>query len=603
MRRIVWNIYSRRAVRSIDCNSVLGEGILDEIRARRATVFILLILTIVVLLRAISTAQGATFGPRLADRTVDVPVAGPAADIVSLEIEEQNTLLEGGTRAHRTLIVRGLPATSSGVSVDWRLRRDESEIARGHHPLSNRSGGAARIILTLPLPDVRLPSGLYLDILVQETGRPIGRRTFPYTLYPASRARDLLALFEGSRIALLDPEGTAAPLLQGLGARPDLIERNEDLALYRGDLIVVGQGGFVRGREAIGPVLAARARGGMPVLVLDQPNLPGTLSEDLRLWPAFHHLPRTEVLVDTAHPIVRDVGLDRNYFTRLEGRSRPLLPPTRGNFRVLAELRVRSGPAWRQGVALLEFPIGDGTVIASQAAITALHDSDGRARILLVNALAYLLEDRPAPARAFLYAEDVDELPPCLTALDPRLARAPRDLSEVDVLIAPADWRAPRRRAEGMAPLALVARFLREGGTLVLINPQSLIQEHLRRLTGTAVQFRSGAVAQPKIAPESAALLRGVTEGDLLLLARAERSELRLLERPGDDGIRPVLLTPGLSMYKVGRGTLVALSLPDPDECRPSRVSSLLARLLTNLGVPLQHRPGVDPDAVTLLNE
>ncbi|MCZ6697114.1 MAG: hypothetical protein O7A63_11310, partial [Acidobacteria bacterium] len=504
---------------------------------------------------------------------------------------------------HRTLIVRGLPATSSGVSIEWRLRGNGREIARGHHPLTKRSGGAARIILTLPLPDIRLPAGLDLDILVLETGQLIGRKSFPYTLYPASRARDLLALFDGARIALFDPEGTVAPLLHRLGARPDRFDRYEDLALYRGDLIVVGPGGFVRGREAIGPVLAARARGGMPVLVLAQPNLPGTLSEELRLWPTFHHLPRTEVLVDTSHPIVRDVGLDLNYFTGLFGRSRPLLPPTRGNFRVLAELRVRSGQAWRQGVALLEFSIGDGTVVASQAAITALHNRDGRARLLLINTLAYLLEERPSAARAYLYADGVDELPPCLTVLDPRLARAPRDLTGVDVLVAPADWRAPRRRAEGMAPLSLVARFLHEGGTLLLVNPQSLIQEHLRRLTGTAVQFRSGAFARREIGSESGPLLRGVAERDLALLARTGRSELRLFARPGEGGIRPILLTPGLSVYRVGQGTLVALSLPDPDECRPSRISSLLARLLTNLGVPLQHRPGVDPDAVALLNE
>jgi hypothetical protein len=58
-----------------------------------------------------------------------------------------------------------------------------------------------------------------------------------------------------------------------------------------------------------------------------------------------------------------------------------------------------------------------------------------------------------------------------------------------------------------------------------------------------------------------------------------------------------------LAEYRVGRGTLVALSLPDADDCRRSRTSTLLARILTNLGVPLHRSPGVDPHAVSLLNE
>ncbi|MCZ6697198.1 MAG: hypothetical protein O7A63_11735, partial [Acidobacteria bacterium] len=93
LRRTVRNIYSRRAARGTDRNSVLGEGILNETRVRRATIFILLTLSIVVLLRAISTAQGGTIGPRPADSEVMLLAAGPSADLVSLEIEEPNTLL------------------------------------------------------------------------------------------------------------------------------------------------------------------------------------------------------------------------------------------------------------------------------------------------------------------------------------------------------------------------------------------------------------------------------------------------------------------------------------------------------------------------------
>ena len=65
----------------------------------------------------------------------------------------------------------------------------------------------------------------------------------------------------------------------------------------------------------------------------------------------------------------------------------------------------------------------------------------------------------------------------------------------------------------------------------------------------------------------------------------------------------PLVLAPGIAVYRVGAGTLVALSLPDAGDCAAPRASSLLARFLTNLGVPLDHAPGIDPEAVSLLDE
>ncbi len=579
------------------------ERTLDEARARRTAVLILVLLTLVVLLRAVSTARGAALETRAESSRVAALPADASQHPVRLEIEEPTTLLEGGTRATRTLVLRGLPATTTGVTLEWRMRRDGSTIARGAHPITSRGGGESRIVLTLPLPDVHRPAGIDLDVIVHDAGRPMGKASFPFTLYPAARARDLLALFSGARVALLDPIGAGARLLRGPGLSAGPYERAEDLKLFRGDLIVIGPGGFVRGREPLGPTLAARARAGVRVLLLDQPNLPGTLSEDLRLWPAFHHPPETEVFLDRGHPILRDIGPDAGFFALGGPLSRPLLPPTRGNFRVLAELRVPAGPAWQQGVAMLEMPLGEGTIVAAQAAIPALHDRDARARILLINTLAYLLENRPAAPSARLYAGSIDDLPACLLSLDPRLATAPDDLAGVDVLLAPADWTAPRRRDGSDLPrLSRVSRFLREGGTVVLVNPQSLVQDYLRRLTGAPVQFRAAGNPPVRIDGD-VPLLRGVAPADLELLARPGRTELRLLAPSGADRIRPTLVMPGVAMYRVGRGTLVALALPDADECRRSRTASLLARLFTNLGVPLRQRPGIDPDAVAMLND
>jgi hypothetical protein len=579
---------------------------LDEVRARRATVCILLILTIIVLLRAVASAQGAARGvvmqlPESTLGTDDLPVQA-----ISLQIDEPESLLEAGVRAHRTLALSGLRPSTGDLDLEWTAFSEGEVLITGRHAITSRRGDDSRIVLSLPLPDVEQPAGLDLSVAVRDGGRLVGQRRFPFTLYPGPRAGGLHRLFASARVALYDPLRAVAPILRSVGLNPEIFDSYEDLTLYDGDLIVVGPGGFARGHEALGPVLAAQARAGMRALIFDQPNFPGTLSEDLRLWPAFNHPPETEVLLDSDHPILNGVHGDqsRAYFASGGVRSRPLLPPTRGNFRVLAELRVRSGPAWQQGVTLLELPIGEGTLVASQAAIPRLYFSDARARILLINTLAYLLEEQPRPVRAHLYGEDADDLPECLAHLDPRLTRAPMDLSGVGILLAPGDWRAPRRRdPDGLPLLSQVARFLHEGGTLVLVNPQSLVKEHLRRLTGTAVHFRLADSDGTIGGNGSSTLLRGVAPTDLALLAQPGRTELRLLGRPGPEGIHPILLVPGLAQYRVGRGTLVALSLPDADDCRPSRTSTLLARILTNLGVPLHRSPGVDPHAVSLLND
>ena len=116
-------------------------------------------------------------------------------------------------------------------------------------------------------------------------GAAAGEASFPFLVYPKETGGALAELFERAQVALYDPEGSAAPALAVLGLHADRIGAFEELARYPGGLIIVGPGGFSRGREALGPILAARARSGARILLLEQPSLPGTLSADLRLWP------------------------------------------------------------------------------------------------------------------------------------------------------------------------------------------------------------------------------------------------------------------------------------------------------------------------------
>ncbi len=585
---------------------------MTDLRSRRTAVIFLLILTALVLLRAASAARGATLdaGPS-GDRT-GRPRTGsgapfdPARPSLSMRLEEPGDILAGGGTAHRTLVLSGPRAWSGTLQIDWEARVSGDLAGAGRDAVSTRSGGPARLVLSLSLPEVPGPAGMELRVRATDAGRLAAEATFPFTLYPAGAGRALADLLSRSRVGLYDPRGQAAPALAALGLRVDAFASLEGLALYQGDLIVVGPGGFARGQEALGPVLAARAGSGTPILILDQPTLPGTLSEDLRLWPAFTGTSQAEALLAPQHPVLRGLSGDGGtaYLASAPARVRPLLPPTRGNFRILAEVRVRSGPSWQEGVSLLELPIGSGTVLVAQASLCDDYGHDPRARALLANAIRYLLAERQGMRKTFTYGKAPEDLPGCLARLAPRAPTVPDDFEGVEVLVVPGDWQAPRLKASrGLPAVSQVARYLKEGGTVVLLDPQSLVLDYLRGLTGAAVRFEpaGGGPAGPGPGPQP--MLQGIAPADLALLERPDRSEFRLRPAPGPDGIEALLIVPGLARYRVGRGALVAISLPDTQDCALPRTSSLLARLFTNLGVPLDPGPGLDPEAITLLSE
>src|SRR6267143_120682 len=242
-----------------------------------------------------------------------------------------------------------------------------------------------------------------------------GSATFPFIVLPAIFGNGLPDLFERARLALYDPEGRAGAALGALGLQWEEFPSSEGLVLFQGDLIVVGPGGFARGHEALGPILAARARSGMRLLILEQPSLPGTLSEDLRLWPSFTRSADSSALVALNHPVLRGLAPSEPPIEAGAGGAsvRPLLPPIRGNFRVISEIRVRTGSAWQEGVTILEFPIGAGLVLAAQEPLCSDFPRVPRARILLANAIAYLLGDRHELKKTFLYGASLDDLPAC----------------------------------------------------------------------------------------------------------------------------------------------------------------------------------------------
>jgi hypothetical protein len=509
----------------------------------------------------------------------------------------------------RTIALPGGERELGGAELIWQLRIGDAVAAAGRHQVRIAGGDERHVRISVPLPDIAEPAGMVLEVDIERGGRKPLRAVFPFTLYPQETGRAIASLFGQAVISLYDPDDGVREAIETLGMKVVPAGAHADLRGAETDLIVIGPGGFSRGDEALGPILEARARGGTPILILDQPSLPATLTDRLRLWPTFRCGADPDYLLASGHPALRGPSGSQGAAYLASGATlrRPFLPPTRGNFRVLAGMRVRRGAAWQEGVGIVEFPIGQGTVVAAQISLGSDYHRDARARMLLINLLAYLLDDYPQLQRSFLYGAGDEVLPACIADLAPDAPIAPIDLQDVDLLLVPAGWQAPRRRdAAALAPLADVARFLHDGGTVVLIDPQPLVADYLSAILGERVEFepiaRSIHGAGGAVVDEGLPLLQGIAAADLELLARPGEREFLLRSHRPTDRLRPLLKVSGLSFYQVGEGALVALAMPQAVDCRSPRAASLLARLFTNLGISLDAPRHGDTPRITHLD-
>src|SRR5262249_45014331 len=170
---------------------------------------------------------------------------------------------------------------------------------------------------------------------------------------------------------------------------------------------------------------------------------------------------------------------------------------------------------WQEGVTLLELPIGAGTILAAQSSLCDDYARRPQTRLILANALVYLLGTERGMKRAFLYGRSLEDLPACVARLSPGVTRPPADFAGVDVLLLAGDWRAPRLAARSdLPPTAEVARYLREGGTIVLLNPQPMSIDYLQAAIGAPVYFETAEKTGPPLDP-AASLLEGIAVEDL----------------------------------------------------------------------------------------
>ncbi len=306
----------------------------------------------------------------------------------------------------------------------WRRSRprDGSFMARLLIP----TGEQARIPLRFSLPTGLAPGQYELTATVRFSSGEIQQDSFAIHVLPTPPPLPATA-----KIALFDPKGETARLLDAMSVRYQSVDAAADLSPY--DVLIVGKGALTR--ESPGPDIR-RVREGLKVVVLEQtaevleqrfgfrvaeyglrqvfrrmadhPLLAGLDAESLRDWRGEATLlpPRLKYEIGPRYaPQVKWCGMDVTRVWRCGCRgsvaSVLIEKPARGDF-----LPILDGGYSLQYSPLLEYREGKGMVLFCQMDVTGRTESDPAADRLARNIVGYACAWTPPSRREALYIGD-----------------------------------------------------------------------------------------------------------------------------------------------------------------------------------------------------
>ncbi len=239
------------------------------------------------------------------------------------------------------------------------------------------------------------------------------------------------ALKLSAKIALFDPQGETANLLERFGVRCERVEAHSDLSAY--EIVIFGKKALTSNMPAPD---VARAREGLKVVVFEQTaevleKRLGFRIAEYGLRQVFPRVPQHPVLtsLDEEHlrnwrgesttlPPRLDLQIS-NQFGGAPAASWAGIPVTRlwrcGNRGNVASaliekpacgsfLPILDGGYALQYSGLLEHRSGKGLILFCQTDVTGRSETDPAAEILAANVLRYLAEWKASPGREVLYA-------------------------------------------------------------------------------------------------------------------------------------------------------------------------------------------------------
>jgi beta-galactosidase/beta-glucuronidase len=311
------------------------------------------------------------------------------------------------------------------VSADCRWSLGLPEPVAGTAQATIATGQQQRIALRAALP-AGLPPGEYaLNAEVRFNTGEVQNDSFTIHVLPRPAAVPVAA-----KIAVFDPQGQTAALLDALHVEAHAVAAGDDLSGY--DMLVVGKGALTVDKPA--PNLQ-HVREGLKVLLFEQtaqalerrlgfrvteyglrqvfPRLPnhpllaGLRLENLRDWRGSATItpPKLDYITSQAFggPAVKWCGIEVPRVWRCGNRGNVasvlIEKPARGDF-----LPIVDGGYSLQYSPLLEYHEGRGLVLFCQLDVTGRTEQDPVADILAGNLLRYVAGWKPAVQRQALYA-------------------------------------------------------------------------------------------------------------------------------------------------------------------------------------------------------
>jgi hypothetical protein len=393
-----------------------------------------------------------------------------------------HNFLPGQTIEKQLTVINNSRRTLS-FHCDWALELSNPIV--GQKDITIETGQQVRIPLSFPLPPTTKPGELAIHASVRFDNDQRQDDTFAIHVLPEP------APLKGLKsMALFDPKGETAKLLQRLGVAFHLVDGNTPL--LNEEVLIIGK--LALTADGPGPDLS-RVRDGLKVIVFEQSKeaLEGRLGfrvVEYGLRQVFPRIPDHPILLSIAAENLHDWrGEATTTPPQLANTIRPRYGPTiqwcgipvtqiwrcgnRGNVAsVLIEKPGRGDfrPVLDGGFGLQYSPLmenreGKGLVVFCQLDVTARADPDPAADAITRNVIRYVMEWKPRPTRQAVYVGDAAGKAHLESAgVDAR----PYDGGEIPLdrvlILAPgaADNLASHR--------SQIARFLHGGGRMLAID-------------------------------------------------------------------------------------------------------------------------------------
>jgi beta-galactosidase len=388
-----------------------------------------------------------------------------------------------GDTVEKQIIVINNSRKTVRADCSWSLALPQP--ATGRADVSAETGQQARVPISFVLP-VATPPGRYeLNATVNFNSGATQTDSFAIDVLPRPTP-----VQSDLKIALFDPKGETAKVLDGFGFHCARVEASADLSAY--DVLIVGKAALTIDSPA--PDIA-RVRDGLKVILFEQtsealeqrlgfrveeyglrqvfkrvpdhPLLEGIRDENLRNWRGEATLlpPRLPYEIGPRYaPQVKwcDIPVTRLWRAGNRGNVAAVLieKPARGDFMPLLD-----GGFSLQFSPLLEYRDGKGMMLFCQMDVTGRNEDDPAAETLTRDILNYVAAWKPSPKRSVVYVGNLAGRRHLEFA-----GFAPKDyasglLSSNNILVVGSGG---GKKLAGDAPV--IASFLKAGGNLLAVG-------------------------------------------------------------------------------------------------------------------------------------